>query len=362
MFILLMQRRKLRRYVGSGKPLLTLIKYLATLMVCSFIAAVSYVITEKGNWSDAMLHAWQTTTTVGYGNSVPQTLSGRIATIFFGTASILLFAPTFTAYVDYYGDLKERKRRGMTANHHRNGVVVFYYPGSMNFSKFVGELRAKEPQLPICLVDNSLGGLPQVLNNQNIHYVSGSILDKETYEQANVQEARAVVVFPRNREDRESDAHTRFILKEVLKYIGANTRLMHMVVDPGNEHFYEGINSVPIYAGLSYLAAVQEIHDPGSALGVERLLLNTKGEDPHTVQIPPSLYGVTWEELQFAGIHAARELKANFGIHAVIRDGIPIYCPGLQYRLQEGDCLSLVLPLGVELDWQQVSTKIAAHR
>lgn len=357
------QRRKLRRYKGSGKPLLVLFKWWAALMVCSLGMTIAFKACEGAGWSDSLFHGWQTVTTVGYGNHAPSSFWGRFFTIVFGTLSIILFAPTFGAYLTYIDDLKQRKRRGMTENVHPNGVVIFNFPGAMRLQRFIEEQRASDPKTRFCVVDSQLEELPEEFTQNGVHFVRGEVIDDETFQRANVDAARAVAVFPRDINLRESDQLTAFTVSRLTEFMGKDTRCIHILVDPKNQHLFSDSPSTPIYNGLSLLAVVQEINDPGTALGIERLLLNTEGEDPHTVVPSERFYAarVTWEKLTICGMHAARAMDQAMNFQAIIRNGVPNYCPDLDAVIEPGDRLSIVMRHRAELDWPRTEREILRY-
>ncbi|HEX5942663.1 MAG TPA: potassium channel family protein [Anaerolineales bacterium] len=86
-----MIRRLLSKIINSNKNL--------TLTFCLIIfsSAFSYSISEKTAFLDALWWSIVTATTVGYGDSFPQNMLGKITAIILMLSMVLLIIPAITA-------------------------------------------------------------------------------------------------------------------------------------------------------------------------------------------------------------------------------------------------------------------------
>lgn len=227
-------------------------------------------------------------------------------------------------------------------NPHKNGYVIFNFPGVQHILAFVQEIRMVEKSVGICIVDSALEELPLALVRlPKVHFVSGSALDKDTYERAALLENKAAIVFPVNPGKVDSDGSTRTIVALINRFAQGKVRIMHVLVDGKNEWMFQDLPSTPIAEGLEVLVLVQECQDPYSAAVLEHLLKNSEGANPHTVT-PKGVLGMTWNELHMRMLAVANQTGARVNLLALIREGRVQVCPSPSEILEEGDLLSVI--------------------
>jgi voltage-gated potassium channel len=343
--------RAFRSRLRDREPLLRLIDFtLALLLACAGMA-VSYRMAEASSWPDAFWLMWQTVTTVGYGDVPPKSGWGRLGVGVFGLAAIITLAPAIGAAFEYRQECRDRRRRGMMDNPHRNGYVLFNFPGYDSCLSLLRQLRIVEPDTPVCIVDSALEELPSAIASiRNIHFLRGSLLEKETYRRAGVAESKAVIVYPQDRAKTESDGTTRTVLEMLSGFVGPQTRMIHVLLDPDHEWLFHGSGSAGVYADMESLALVQEIQGRYTAQAIEHLLLNTHGADPVTVQ-PRRIVGWTWRDLRLFSVQAVDFLGIGMNLLALVQNGQPETCPANDAVIQEGDMLLVTLPHGTALEW-----------
>ena len=347
--ILFLLPARLGERFKDRKPLLLLfdLLILGAVVSAGFVVLLRFV--EDVTWEEAIWLVWQTATTVGYGDQPAQTSIGRYATMAFGLMDIAIVGAGIGAVFDAREDRRRRTRLGLMDNPHRDGYVVFNFPGVSRFTGFVHEIRHVESDAPVCVVDDAIEQLPEsVTALPHVHFVKGSVLDKDTYTRAKLADNKVVIVFPTHPGDPSSDGTTRVAVDLILDTVTADTRVLHVLVSPDNDWMFSHLASTAVMETLEVLAIVQECQDVHSADIVQRLLLNTQDANPMTV-VPERIVGWTWQEFVTYALPAAEERRVEINPFAIIKDGVPHLCPSRLERIEEGDLLSVVAHTG--LDW-----------
>ncbi|MEH0158641.1 potassium channel family protein [Limibacter armeniacum] len=340
MYVLSVFQRLRKRIDNSpGKQLV----YILIWCVVLFIAfGVLFKWLEDVSWEESFWQAWQTFTTVGYGNKPAETLEGRIVTMFLSTLGIAFVGMLFSTAFDYKQYLKDQKRLGFMENPIRNGYVIFNFPGTSVTTRLIRELRNVEKGVGLCIVDGNLEQLPDSLQSEkDLHFVKGNILSQDTYEKAHLNENKAVIVFPVDKNNKASDGSTRTMIDLVKRFTNGGTRIMHVLVDEENAWMFEDTSSTQIYGDLEVLALVQECQDQHSAQIIEQLLSNSQGASPHTVY-PKKVIGWTWSELEEKVTIAKRNSGTNCNLFALVQNGKLNTCPPSDQIITEDAVISVI--------------------
>lgn len=347
MFFLAMPR-KWRYALENHPPYATFAKIIAAFFLTFVVFGVGYKLTEEPGWEVAFWMSWQTLTTVGYGDYPAKETAGRILTMIAGTLGIVIMSAGIGSAVLIFQYRAHMRRSGRMNNPYKNGYVIFNFPGVQHTLSFVQEIRAVEKSVGICIVDSVLEELPSALVHlPNVHFVSGSALDKDTYERAGLLQNKAAIVFPTNPGKVDSDGSTRMILSLIAQFSENKIRTMHVLVDNKNAWMFEDLASTPVSEGLEILALVQECQDPHSAAIVEHFLKNSEGANPYTVT-PERVLGMAWNELHVRILEVGRQTGQRVNLLALIREGRVQVCPNPDEVLKEGDLLSIIGGKGFE--------------
>jgi voltage-gated potassium channel len=345
MFFLVLLKRW-RYALEAHPPLAALAKIILTLFLTFFAFAVAYKLAEEQGWEVAFWMSWETLSTVGYGDFPAKEAAGRILTMIAGTLGIVIMTAAIGSAVVVFQYRGYQMRTGKMKNPHKNGYVIFNFPGAQHILSFIQEIRTVEESVGICIVDSALEELPPALIHlPKVHFVSGSTLDRDTYERAGLLQNKAAIVFPVNPGKVESDGSTRMVVDLIAQFSEAKVRIMHVLVDNKNGWMFQNLPSTPISEGLEVLALVQECQDPYSAAIFEHLLTNSEGPDPRTVT-PKRVFGMTWNELHVRMLEVGRQTGERVNLLALIRQGRVQLCPNPEEVLKEGDLLSVVCEKG----------------
>ncbi len=341
MMVINYARSWLRRLVDS--PGLGRLSNIAGIIFITFLCMIGglWFFEHESLW-DACWHAWQTMTTVGYGDMPAQSIGGKIVIIVFGTMGIALLGALFSAIFDYRQSLINQKIFGFMENPYKNGYVIFNYPGDYKATKFIKELRSYEPDVPVCIIDSLLEKLPDsILALKNVHYIRGEALDKDTYSRAAIDKNEAVVVFPLVGGQPSSDGVTHMTVTLINKFTEGKTRVIYVLVDPRNSWMFDDLDCTRVFESFELLAIVQECQDVHSASVAENLLLNSGSANLKTV-IPKHIVGWTWHEFMSKTLLVNQKGSMICNPLALIRNGENELCPASNIKILDSDLLSVV--------------------
>jgi voltage-gated potassium channel len=344
--------QKLKRLIQGDKALILLISVVEMYALCFTVLTILLKHLEGYSWLTSMWQVWQTYTTVGYGDTSVVHPVSQSFTMIFSFIAIALYAAMGGALIEYLIHAKERRRLGLMNNPVKNGYVIFNFPAPHLLDSFIEEVRFTEGEVGICIVDNRIEELPTVVRERkNVHFVKGSLVNKETYKKANVANNKVVIIFPGEPFNPDSDAGTKTIVDLVSQFVGkSTTKIVHILVKQSNEWMFKGLSSTPVLESISVLALVQELQDQYSAPIIQKLLANTKGSNPQTV-VPTSTKGLTWKEFQLRALNASEKLGDNVNVFALVRNGEPATCPAFNTIITDNDLISIIANRG--FDWKR---------
>ncbi|MBZ0264408.1 potassium channel family protein [bacterium] len=347
---------QIRSKVKRHPPVAWFLDVSLFILLLSVIHMFLFRYIEQSTWNEALWQTWQTFTTVGYGNAPAETLLGRLVSIILATAGIAMVGVLFAAALDIHLYRTERRRKGMVNNPIKNGYVIFNFPGTSVLQHLIDETRYTEPDAGFCIIDGRIGELPSSFQIQpHIHFIHGSVLEKDTYKRAKLDKNKVVIVFPVEKGKDDSDGVTKTIVDILPKFIGDETRIIHILVDPDNNWMFEGLPSTPIMESLEILAVAQECQDPHSAHALQNLLLNTEGANPNAYKVK-NLVGMTWQEIQEKAPIAARKIDMPVIPFALVHDNTTYTCPDFETKIHENDSL-LVFTVN-ELKWDEFEAEV----
>ncbi|VAX34827.1 hypothetical protein MNBD_UNCLBAC01-959 [hydrothermal vent metagenome] len=332
---------KIRNKDDFPQAIITLLEFLTYLIIISILFTVGLKFTENISWNEALWQVWQTSTTIGYGNQPAQTIAGRSITMIFGLLAVAILGVVVSSSVDLKLLLAEKRRFGMSENPHKNGYVIFNYPGE-NMCLFIEEIISIEPNVGICIVDSRLDQLPSTITNlhKKIHFIKGYSHEKSTYERAAIKENKKVVIFPIDVTSPESDLATSRLVDLVLRFVKGKTSVIYHLIDPRNKWIFNE-NAIAVLQNLEMLATVQECQDAHSSTIIQSILMNTKGANTQTVQ-PKLIIGHTWGEFVSKSINVSKKLNVPFNPLALIHKKEIDACPDFSKVINNETQLSII--------------------
>lgn len=133
-----------------------------------------------------------TFTTVGYGDYSPVTLPGKLFSVFMYLFGIGLLGVVIGKIVDAFSILRKKREEGRMSYLKDQHVVIVGWSKKTDIA--VKEILDSDPIVEVVIVDQ-LRQSPIDLAYKRVQYIQGDPTEEETFEKANIQQAKAVIIF-----------------------------------------------------------------------------------------------------------------------------------------------------------------------
>ncbi|WP_282019370.1 potassium channel family protein [Planomicrobium okeanokoites] len=187
----------LRRLYLQATSLSWLILTLSTVLLIAFSTLLLPAIEPSTftSYADSLWFTMTTMLTVGYGDLYPSTTGGRIFTVFFlYIIGIGLFASFIGKAFESLSLHKKREERGELMFKGKNHIVIIDW--SHKAENAIAEILKQDDQTDVVVIDR-LDKAKEI--HPRIHYVKGNATHEDVLCQANIQQAKAVLIFADDR-------------------------------------------------------------------------------------------------------------------------------------------------------------------
>jgi hypothetical protein len=334
-----------------------LYELLAILFLISILHSVLYKYLENSNWNEAWWQTFQGITTIGYGNSPPESFWGRLNAALLITPGLALLGNIISVVFEIKADKAEKKRLGMLPNPYTDSFIVVNFPGVNELDALFRQWRNQDPDIGIFIIDEVIEELPPFLlaKYDNMSFGRGNILRDDIFEQAKVSENRHVVIYPKDPHSESSDVITKGIVDKIKRKCGDSVKIIFVLVDEDSEEMFQNVLATDIPQSLESLAIASETSDEYVADAITRLLKNTEGAFLQTVSMD-KFEGWLWEDFEKAFISVKYNHRLLLDIHTLVQDGKVQYLPTYDTRIGGRDLLHIVV--FKRLDWGDLSDRI----
>jgi len=340
--------RRLKRAIAFPRPVKNLAKSGAAIITLMAIFTACFIYIENVTWVEGFWQAWQTFTTVGYGNRPANSSVGIFLTIIIGTVGISVLAMFITNASELRSYFRERTRLGFMKNKFKNGYVIINFPGIPESLRMIEQLRQAEPDVPLCFVDSGLEGLPptvQIL--PDIHYVKGDLSDQNTFERANIDNCKAVVVYPDNPDSENADLVTKAVVDLVCDFAPPSVHVLYILCVAKKQGLFPK-RARGILKNMWVLSLVQEFQSESAAV-IEKLLSNTDNESINLFEFPKGEIedDVDWENVVNTALYSPDALTPI----ALLRKGAdsPLLTVPHDQKISPGDKIYFASPNDMNL-------------
>jgi voltage-gated potassium channel len=285
--------------------------------------AMTFYLFERGirpelSIGDSFWYSMISITTIGYGDLSASTLGSRIGTIAFIT---ILGLTAFTAaagmIINWLIELQNRERTGMGRLHLKNHILIINYPNESRVRNIIEEFTSdpRHENDDITLVTDQVDALP--FQYQNVHFLRGSPLEKETYGRAAITEAQKAIVLSTGYDDPNTDSLVASAVS-VLHRSNPNIMVTVECINPRHAVLFEGMDNTSLVFPLQMAnnLLVQESQDPGVSLLAQAITSNKMEGTLLSVR----LQEVPEQHASYPQI-AKNMLDRDINIVGVVRDG-----------------------------------------
>ncbi len=181
----------LRMFIKKAVKMNTAFIFYASLVLVGVSAVIMRVIEPETfpTLFEAVWWVMTTVTTVGYGDYYPVSVGGRIYAMFLYIVGIGLIGVVIGKFVDGFAELKKRREEGKLPYQGQNHIVIIGW--SQKASYAVAEIIESE-KCEIVIIDK----LPKApVIEEYIHYIQGDAAEEEVLRNADITNAKAVLVF-----------------------------------------------------------------------------------------------------------------------------------------------------------------------
>lgn len=270
--------------------LLSSILFLSTIAVYYFEHGTNDGFASLG---DAAWWAIVTVTTVGYGDISPKTFGGRTIAIICMCCGIGIAATGFAQLADYLLNRKERRKKGLLNVTTKKHVVICGW-NSSDGVRLVEELLSERTIKGIVIIaKREEHPLPQ---NYLVDFVAGSPTEKEKLLQANITQAQAAVILPKDPTDEDSDAVTALVARTI-RHLAPGIPIAVELLEPEHaDYLPEGVSWIDSSVIGSQLL-IHSVTDPGVEQIIYRILSNVIPNTLYRITPPEELLGKSFAEL-----------------------------------------------------------------
>ncbi|MBQ15973.1 MAG: hypothetical protein CMJ65_02485 [Planctomycetaceae bacterium] len=239
-------------------------------------------------FADALWFSVISITTIGYGDYFPASTPARLSTVFFIVfTGLAAFSMLLGMGIDAVTELSNRRRIGMADIATHDHIVIVNVPTTERVTQVIDELKGDTlyETSDIVVISDRLEEFPS--EDPHVMFISGSVLDRDTYHRAKVELANQAIVLATSYDDPGSDAVAAAAVA-VIDSIKPEIHIVAECINPRHRPLFDSVNcdSIVFSMGISANLLAQEAQDPGVSQLVEVITSNLQGATLFSIAIP----------------------------------------------------------------------------
>ena len=337
-----------RRIASKAARGNTIILLLVAVALLVFGSVGSYLAEHQSNdafatFGDSVWWAIVTMSTVGYGDVVPKTASGKVIASFLMIGGpILLISLVGSVGLVIFEEWR-RTVTGMSKVASKGHILICGWTPKARDAIDELWLSARLKKWPITIIDERTAAKP--IESAKISFVQGSPADTGVLERANVRQASYAIIFA---EDATPSADQKTALTVLaIKNLNPTIQSCAELNDFRNEPHLRraGCDVVVNTADLTSKLLALSIENPAINRVIKQLVSRTHGNEVYRVEPPPRYLDRSFGE-------GLQTLKAshNVIVIGVERGDDSLINPSSDFLLQRGDFLLVIAEQYPELE------------
>nr|WP_237690944.1 potassium channel family protein [Paenibacillus caui] len=276
-----------------------------------------------GNWFNALYWVMTTMATVGYGDYYAATIPGKVLTMFLYVFGIGLLSLVIGKIIDSISSIQRQRGAGLLSFRGENHVILINW--SKKAKSAIDEILSYSPKGHIVIIDESNRHPMEHLDH--VHFISGDPSAEDILTKANLQGAKATIVFADSRIDEASLIDGKSLL--IASSIERIAPHVHTTVEIMQEKNIQNFRHVQVndfvlshdaISRLAVRAALQE----GNPEVIRQFLSRQQGDDIY--EIPVNRKWATYEDAFQDLLRQGATLiadRADLGINRKLDQKIP---------------------------------------
>ncbi len=295
--------RKQRQFISL---LINIVIIVAIILIGALSVFLFEYKNEFGNIKglfDAIWWALVTITTVGYGDLVPVTFWGRIIGIVFIFLGFTIFS-AFTAYIaSSFIDKKIKERKGLNKIRGKNHILICGWNRSANkILEFMNKHNSENTHVVLVneLDETNIASLQNLYPELEIGFICGDYTIQEILLQANVQQARHVILlYDESKENSPPSDERTIIAAHNLAFLKMKGKISVQLKDSKylQNLRKQNIQNVVIFDDLGGNLLGYSTVNPSIPDFLQEVLRNYEGKGFKEIDIPRDFIGKTYREL-----------------------------------------------------------------
>lgn len=298
------------------------------LIILTFIvlsATIAFTL-EPGtfqSWFNAFYWVMTTMATVGYGDFFAKTVAGKLFTMFLYVFGIGLLSLVIGKIIDAMGELQRRRGAGTLSFNAEDHVVLINW--SRKTQAAVEEILCYAPKSRIVIIDEAVRH--PLEHMEQVHFISGDASNDEILRMANIQGARAAIIFGDTRIDEAPliDGKSLLIVSSIERIAPHVHTTVEIMLEKNIQNFHhvhvnEFVLSHDAISRLAVRSALQE----GNSEVISQLLSRQHGDDIYEIPVNASwkTYGDAFQDLLRKGATLISD-RGDLGINRKLNQSIP---------------------------------------
>lgn len=316
-----------------------IVRLLLSVLVIMVLFGTVIHFVEPAQFPSIFVGVWWafvTGATVGYGDFVPLTVTGRIIGILLilsGGGLLTFYITTVSATtIQHEQDLSKGKVAYKASQH------VIFIGWNERIKQLVNLTVEQNPAMEIVLIDRTLKNLPY--KQFPVHFINGDASEDETLQQANIKMAKSVVIAADHTQKERLADHNTILTTVAVKGNNKQVPVIAEILSKSQIENAMRAGATTIIRSNDFMSVLlfHELFNTSETEPYEMLLQLLSSQHFDRLQLPDELNGKTFQQ---AGVYFSKKNNILLGF---VRDQQWLLNPNTDVKLKTDDILLTMSP------------------